>query len=457
MDTTATILAVSSAPGRSTRGLVRISGPDAFGLVADRLVPAPAVGAVERGVSGRRLRFGEHDLPVLVFLAPAPGTATGEDIVELQAPGNPVLLSRIVESLIESGTDAGLDVRLAEPGEFTARGFFNGRCSLTEAEGVAATIAACSDAQLRAASMLRTGRLGAVAAELSEAIAGVLALVEAGIDFSDEDDVVAITPAELLDRIEPVRSRIGEVLDRSVGMEQLQSLPQVVLCGPPNAGKSTLFNAMLGIDRAVVSGQPGTTRDVLREPIDVSDGTGPAHEVLLVDLAGLDPLDPSPMNLRMQAMAQDAIDAADLLLVCSGPGGADMLPDDERVLRVRTKSDLATAQPAPDDVSVCAQRGDGLELLRARIRERLADRVVHLEAHAMALQPRHETELREAMEGLQEVCALVDPHRCAPALPGSELVASSLRRSLDATASLDGDLTPDDILGRIFSSFCIGK
>lgn len=456
MDTTATILAVSSPPGRSARGLVRISGPDAFRLIADRLVPMLDVGAVDRGMSGRRLRIGDHELPVLVLLAPGPGTATGEHIVEVQAPGNPDLLSRIVESLIGSGRDAGLDVRSAEPGEFTARGFFNGRCSLTEAEGVAATIAACSDAQLRAASMLRTGRLGAVASELSEGIAGVLALVEAGIDFSDEDDVVAITPHALLDRIGPVQARIEEVLDRSVGMERLQSLPQVVLCGPPNAGKSTLFNAMLGRERAVVSGRPGTTRDVLREPLDVSGGTGPAHEVLLVDLAGLDPLDPSPMNLRMQSMAQDAIESADLLLVCSEPGGEVVHVDDERVLRVQTKSDLAT-EATHDAASVCARSGEGLGALRDRIRARLSDRVVHLEAHAMALQPRHEAELREAMEGLQEVLAIVEPERSAPALPRPELVASSLRRSLDATASLAGDLTPDDILGRIFASFCIGK
>ena len=457
MDTTATILAVSSPPGRSARGLVRVSGREAFALATEAVLRPGDDRGFSRGITVARLRLGDRLLPVLLLTAPGPGTATGEDIVELQMPGNPSLLAMAVESLIERGQAAGLDVRLAEPGEFTARGYFNGRCSLTEAEGVAATIAAQSDAQLRAAAMLRTGRLGTVATELSEDIAGVLALVEAGIDFSDEEDVVAIGPGALLDRIAPIRSRMADVLDRSIGMERLQSLPQVVLCGPPNAGKSTLFNALLGNERAVVSGQPGTTRDVLREPIDVSNEGGPAHEVMLVDLAGIDPLDPSPINQRMQSMANEAIDAADLLLLCNESVDPSPPTVDERSLRVVTKSDLASRPSPPDAVCVCAQSGEGLGLLRDRIWDRLADRVVHLEAQALALQPRHETELREAVAGLEEVCALVEPARTDAKLPCPELVAASLRRSLDATASLAGELTPDDILGRIFSSFCIGK
>ena len=457
MDTTATILAVSSPPGRSARGLVRISGHDAFALLRLRLDPCPPDPGMPRAIVPARLQFGDAALPVLVLTAPGPATATGEDVVELQAPGNPRLLARIIESLIEAGTGAGLDVRLAEPGEFTARSFFNGRCSLTEAEGVAATIAACSDAQLRAASMLRTGRLGTEAMELSESIAGMLALVEAGIDFSDEEDVVAIAPGDLLDRLAPVRDRIREVLERSVGMESLQALPRVVLCGPPNAGKSTLFNALLGSNRAVVSASPGTTRDVLREPLDLSGGTGPPHEVMLIDLAGLDAEDPTPLNLRMQSLAHEAIEQADLLLVCHEAGSNAKTIEDERALYLQTKCERPGDAPEPGALPVSAQRGDGMDSLRAAIRERVHDRPVLLEANAMALQPRHEAELRDAMEGLDQVHELIEPSRDHRSLPSPELVASSLRRSLDATASLAGAMTPDDILGRIFSSFCIGK
>ncbi len=457
MDTTATILAVSSPPGRSARGLVRVSGREAFALASEAVLLPEDAEVCCRGIRVARLRLGDHLLPVLLLTAVGPGTATGEDIVELQMPGNPSLLAMVVESLLERGRATGLDVRPAEPGEFTARGYFNGRCTLTEAEGVAATIAAQSDAQLRAAAMLRTGRLGTVATELSEDIAAVLALVEAGIDFSDEEDVVAIGPDALLDRLVPIRSRMADVLDRSIGMERLQSLPQVVLCGPPNAGKSTLFNALLGNERAVVSGRPGTTRDVLREPIDVSNGGELPHEVMLVDLAGIDPLDPSPINQRMQSMANEAIDAADLLLICTESVAPIPPTMDERSLCVVTKTDLAERPSPPDAVRVCARSGDGLGLLRDRIRDRLADRVVHLEAQALALQPRHETELRDAVAGVEEVCAVVEPARANRTLPCPELIAASLRRSLDATASLAGELTPDDILGRIFSSFCIGK
>ncbi len=457
MDATATILAVSSPPGRSARGLVRISGRSAFALMRLRLDPCPPDEGVPRTIIPTRLQFGVGDLPVLVLTAPGPATATGEDIVELQAPGNPHLLARIIDGLIEVGTGAGLDVRLAEPGEFTARAFFNGRCSLTEAEGVAATIAACSDAQLQAASMLRTGRLGTVAMELSESIGGMLSLVEAGIDFTDEEDVVAIGPEALLERLAPVRERVREVLDRSIGMEMLQALPQVVLCGPPNSGKSTLFNALLGSSRAVVSASPGTTRDVLREPLDLSGGTGPSHEVMLVDLAGLDAMDPSPLNHRMQAAAHEAIEQADLLLACHEAGSSAVPIEDERALHLQTKCDLSGADAEPGALVVSAQRGDGMDSLRAAIRDRLEDQHTVLEANAMALQPRHEAELRQAWEGLEEVQALVEPARARQSLSNPELVASSLRRSLDATASLAGALTPDDILGRIFSSFCIGK
>lgn len=457
VDTTATILAVSSSPGRSARGLVRISGPRAFDLIARELTSGFLAEAVRREIRPARLQFSGAQLPVLLLTAPGPTTATGEDVVELQAPGNPLLLAGIVDALVESGRSGGIDVRRAEPGEFTARAFFNGRCSLTEAEGIAATIAACSDAQLRAASMLRTGRLGTVAMELSESIASMLALVEAGIDFSDEDDVVAISPEELVLRIGPVRSIIHGVLDRSVGMESLQSLPHVVLCGPPNAGKSTLFNALLGHERAIVSDRPGTTRDVLREPVDLSDSGAVSREVMLVDLAGIDPLDPSPLNHRMQDMALEAIEHADLLLVCR-PFGSDFeMPEDDRVLRISTKSDLDVADADSDSVGVSARSGAGMDALRSEIRSRLDDRIVLLEAGAMALQPRHESELRESLAGLDQAFALVAPSRELPALPHPELVAAALRRSLDATSSLAGELTPDDILGRIFSSFCIGK
>jgi len=457
VDTTATILAVSSSPGRSARGLVRISGPRAFDLIARELLSAFHAESVRREIRPARLRFSGSELPVLLLTAPGPTTATGEDVVELQAPGNPLLLAGIVDALVESGRSADFDVRLAEPGEFTARAFFNGRCSLTEAEGIAATIAACSDAQLRAASMLRTGRLGTVARELSESIASMLALVEAGIDFSDEEDVVAIPPDELVSRLEPIRDVIHGVLDRSIGMESLQSLPHVVLCGPPNAGKSTLFNALLGHERAIVSDRPGTTRDVLREPMDLSVGNAATREVMLIDLAGIDPLDPSPLNHHMQDMARDAIEHADLLLVCR-PSGSDFeMADDDRVLRVSTKSDLEEADADSDSIGVSARSGVGMEPLRDAIRTRLDDRMVHFEADAMALQPRHEAELRESRDGLDQVHDLVAPSRGLRALPHPELVAAALRRSLDATSSLAGELTPDDILGRIFSSFCIGK
>ena len=300
MLTSATILAVASPPGRSLRGIVRISGAEAFALIQ------PHVDDCAVGVHRATFQIaGAARFSILMLTTRAPHSYTGEDSIELQMPGNPTLLERVIRTLIESGGARGLDVRRAEPGEFTARAFLNGRLDLTQAEGVAATIAARSDAELAAARLLTTGRLGEFAMGVADDLAAALALVEAGIDFTDQDDVVAIAPADLHARLCDLRSRIDSQLRRSVGMEQLQSIPWVAIVGPPNAGKSTLFNALLGHERAVVSPIAGTTRDVLAEPLTIATPHGRA-EVMLVDLAGLDDQDASPMNTQMQSAAQSA-------------------------------------------------------------------------------------------------------------------------------------------------------
>lgn len=450
MDTTAVILAVASPPGWSLRGIVRASGAACFEL----LWPSLRSPTRDRGVSPARLRADGLDVACLALVFPGPRSYTGEDSAEIQLPGNPALLERVIEALLQSGRVRGIDARRAEAGEFSARAFLNGRMSLTAAEGVAATIAARSDAQLRAARLLAGGRLGGLARELGDSIAGTLALVEAGIDFSDQEDVVPIAPGILVRRLVPPRDHVDRVLDRSVGSEQLDAIPRVVLTGVPNAGKSTLFNALLGHTRAVVSEVAGTTRDVLTEPltIDTPDGTA---EVMLVDLAGSAAAE-SSLDEQMQSVAGQAIAGADLLLHCVPAGArADTppVPPDNEIL-VRTKCDLAQARGGG---GVCALTGGGLDRLRDIIAEHLADRAVSLAADALALRPRHEAALRSARRNLQDAIDLVEPAGCARILPQPELVAASLRLALDDLAALAGDISPDDVLGRIFSTFCVGK
>ncbi len=443
-----TIVAVSSPPGRSPRGLVRLAGPGAA-LTALSLLEPPAPPLVPNRLSPVRLAEGR--LPALLAFFAAGRSYTADETVELQLPGNPVLLERVIRACLASGA------RLAEPGEFTFRAFLAGRLDLTQAEGIAATIAATSDSQLRAAGLLRRGKLGGIAGDLVDRLGTQLALVEAGIDFTDQEDVVPIAPSALAENLAGIVAALDSLLTRSRSWGSLETLPRVVLVGPPSSGKSTLFNALLDRERAVVSATPGTTRDVLAEPLTLHRDDGPAVEVMLVDIAGLD--DPAAsLDRAAQAAARQAVESADLLLIVRDPTRPPQPPLPEPAaaptLTVATKCDVA---PCAAEVAVSARTGAGLDLLRAAIRERVGDRGVALAADTLALRPRHTAALRSAAAHLGAAASLLADQADHRAIEGVELVADHLRRGLDELAGLGGTLTPDDIIGRVFATFCVGK
>lgn len=451
MDVDATILAVASPAGRAARGIMRGSGADLLPLLQPHLSGVRKLHD-RRGLCRTRLAVDGLDLPCLAIVFKAPRSYTGQDAVELQVPGNSLLLERIIDGLLASARARSLDVRRAEPGEFTARAYLNGKMDLIAAEGVAATIAAHSDAELRAARMLSSGALASFAHRSADDLASALALVEAGIDFTDQEDVVAIDPHDLHARLRDLRDRIEAQLRRSVGMESLEEIPWVVFRGAPNAGKSTLFNALLGRERAVVSEIAGTTRDVLAEPMTIDTAHGPA-EVMLIDLAGADEAD-TIVDREMQTAASEALRRAALILHCVPAG--DLKPDARgREIVVTTKTDRHAGPPLFGP-AVSAVRGEGLGDLKRLIAERLADRAVSLEADVMVLQARHESALRRAAEHLREAQDVVESSRDRQ-IESPELIASSMRAALDDLAGLAGDVTPDDVLGRIFTSFCVGK
>ena len=448
LNTADTIVAVSSPPGRSPRGLVRISGDRAAEILQTLGLAWPE----PRHLTAGRLRLSsQQELPVLVGAFRGPGSYTGQDLAEVQLPGNPALLERVVRRIMESAA------RLAEPGEFTCRAFLSGKMDLPQAEGVAATIAAASDGQLAAAKLLRQGRLGSFAVEVADDLADVLALVESGIDFTDQEDVVPIAPGELDRRLARLGLRIADLLEHSRAWGVLEALPRVVLAGAPSTGKSTLFNALLGRLRAVISALPGTTRDVIEEPLTLPDSQGRDVEIMLVDIAGLGTAG-NALDRRIQDLANSALERADLVLHVDDGGGfvLDLPRAEVPVIRVHTKSDQAPPPPTCN-VSVCALTGSGLSDLRRAIGAAIGDRAVGVSAQMLALQPRHAAALCDAGAGLAAARRLLEPQRGEIAIDRVELVAHALRGALDELAALAGRTTPDDVIGLIFARFCVGK
>lgn len=444
-----TIVACATGLAPGARAVVRMSGPEAAWFASERLgLPSRA-----RFAGGRRLVLKEVQFPVLVIFAPGPRSYTGEDTLEMLLPGGPALVRRVVDELC-----ARPGVRHAEPGEFSARAYLNGRLTLEQAEGVSGVIAASSRSMLDAARDAMSGAAGARYAAWAEEIASILALVEAGIDFSDQEDVVAIAPDELRRR---VRALTAEMLARAGGpSEQGSARVRVALAGRPSAGKSTLFNALLGRARCVVSASPGTTRDAVVEPLTLHDDPRGPITVDLADLAGVDGASPvGEIDAAAQSRARAEIQRAQIVLMCRAPEIADDgvevldgvgVPSD-RIVEIRTKAD----RPGPvwaGAIGVCAIDGRGLDTLRRVLAERAWARAASVASGgaAGACLPRHRAAISAALKHLSALESLEGETH-------AELVADTLRAALDELGELTGRVERDVILGRVFASFCIGK
>jgi tRNA modification GTPase len=421
---------------------------------------------VRRGVTRGRARIATDDgacssVPVLAMWMESGASFTGEDSLELSCVGAPAVVEYLATALIDGARAGGFGARLARAGEFAFRAHLAGRISVDEAEAIAARIAATSDAEIAASDEIAHGVFGARAAELLARTAEALALVEAGIDFTDQDDVVAI-PADELARRAAAIAAACESLRGGQQSARANAVALVVLAGAPNAGKSTLFNALLGRARSVASDLAGTTRDAIVERIALGAGL----EVDLADLAGLDGIDSAgPIELAMQRRAQEMLSAADVVVRCTPPGGARVeLATASDVIDVATMADLA---PVADELaglswtlnlSVSARSGSGIEPLRTAIAARIRrDRALR-RARLATILPRHDAAFAAAHAALTETTA----HASASATRGRrvddvELVASLLRAALDALGEVAGPMHPDDVLGLVFSRFCIGK
>jgi tRNA modification GTPase len=431
-----TIFATASGYGRAAVSLIRISGRQSRFILQTLAgsVPAPRRAAV------RVLRepgTGEPLDQALVLWLPGPGSFTGEDQAELHIHGGLATRAAVLRAL-----SALEGCRPAEAGEFTRRAFLNGRMDLSQVEGLADVIDAETEAQRRQAMLQLEGRLGQAAERWREDILQVLALLEASLDFSDEGDVPADLEAHILRRLGLVeRDLVGVLANRSG--ERLREGLSVVLAGPPNAGKSTLLNALARRDVAIVSPVAGTTRDIIEVHCDLG-----GLPVIVADTAGLresgDAVEQEGV-LRARARAQEA----DLVLWLIPPEEPEAeAPPARRLLRVGTKADLGGSR-ADCDLLVSAASGEGIpeliERLAAEAEAALGggDAIVTRERHRKALERAHASVVR-AREMLKTGGPL-------------ELAAEEVRLGSRAVGEITGRVDVEHVLDRLFSSFCIGK
>ena len=445
-----TIVAAATAPGRGGIGVVRVSGPAVPQIAVAMLGALPQ----PRQVMLRPFRAGDGE-PIDVGMAlyfPAPHSYTGEHVLELQGHGGPVLLETLIERVIALGA------RRARPGEFTERAFLNDKIDLAQAEAVADLIDAGSRAAAKAAMRSLQGEFSARVATLTEALIELRLYVEAAIDFPEEE-VDFLSDRELGDRLEAVRSQFDEVQASARQGRLLRDGMTVVIAGPPNAGKSSLLNRLAGHDAAIVTAIAGTTRDVLRERIDI-DGL-PLH---ILDTAGLrdsgDAIEEEGVRRARMEMARAdrvlfVIDAATDPLADAYIEERERLPGGVPVTLVFNKCDLAAGTPladtfaGPPRVSISALRGDGLDTLRTHLQQCMGFQVS--DAGNVSARQRHLDALERARSHVEEGARQLHETRAG------ELMAEELQRAQRVLAEISGEFSSDDLLGRIFSGFCIGK
>ncbi|HMB95249.1 MAG TPA: tRNA uridine-5-carboxymethylaminomethyl(34) synthesis GTPase MnmE [Tepidisphaeraceae bacterium] len=430
MNTSDTIAAISSAVGASARMIVRASGPLAREIHQHLTSESQFIAAAaKRG----RICFSDLAFPAQIYTFASPQSATGEDVVEFHVPGNPLLARLLLEELIRRGA------RQAEPGEFTARAYFNGRIDLTAAEGVAATISAQNQQQLHAARQLMSGELAHRLRPMLDALVETLALVEAGIDFSEED-ISFLTKTQIAQRLTQVDASLTKLISQSARFERLSHEPRVVLVGRPNAGKSTLLNALCGYDRAVVSPHAGTTRDAIWAQVDLPRGA-----VRMIDVAGLD-ASSDEISQAMQQHARRAIEEADIVVLvrdCTDDRPPIDLPRKPN-LHIASKSDLKQTNLA-DELPVSAMNGTNLDRLRNHLDDLAFGQSTT--GATLALNARHLQSIEQARDSLARAQQTAAP----------EILAMELREALNSLGQVLGIVTPDDVLGKVFATFCIGK
>ncbi len=468
LQTDDTIVAVSTAAGAAPRGIVRLSGPEAINLAKGVF---SAGGTCLEKIGGFRAVDGVInisglgiELPGRAYVFRRPRSYTRQDVVELHTPGAPAITAALLDALICAGA------RQAEPGEFTARAFFSGRLDLSAAEAVADIIDAADDAHLRSAMATLGGRVHRLCSDAAATAAECLATIEASIDIAEENIRLADSRT-LAGELTALAERLYRVAAEAGDMPEITRTPTVVLAGRANVGKSSLLNALTGVDRAIVSALAGTTRDVLSEAMTLDDGTA----LTLQDAAGFLHCD-DPLEAAAHVAARAAVARADCVLFVVDASADDFAADLALLAEVRAanrrapilmlanKCDSPAAATARTEqlasqarlelLTTSAVTGEGLDAVKKCLAERL-----HVSSHrcgeAIGLHERQRRCLASAADSAARAAELLGGS--AEIADVAELAAVELRAALAELGQISGQVATEDILGRIFARFCVGK
>jgi tRNA modification GTPase len=441
-----TIVACATGPGPSALSVVRISGPDAFAVLR-QLVPAFEE---EKRVSHKAFLAGiksDGQLldEALVTIFKAPASFTGENVVELGLHGSPFILREVIRACISTGC------RLAAPGEFTRRAYLNHKMDLAQAEAVGDLIAAETEAAHRAAFQQLKGNLSREIQELRQQLIDFTALVELELDFSEED-VEFADRSKLKNLVNEITRHIGKLLNSfATGTAVKNGIP-VVIVGPPNAGKSTLLNALLEEEKAIVSPVAGTTRDVIEDVLDLE-----GIRFRFVDTAGLRKTEDLVESIGISKTREQLSKAAFVLLLQAPDSDTREVNTIEQeiqeralpYLKIHSKSDLSSGNF--NGFSISASTGSGMEELKTEIVRRSVNLEMLQAETSLITNLRHYEALEKTRQALQQVEAALED-----GLTG-DLLATDIREALFHLGSITGEITIEDVLGSIFSRFCIGK
>jgi len=443
--TTDTIAACATPPGRGGVGIVRVSGPAVKTLSKQILgdLPVPRMAVHRQFLDEQGLAIDDG----LALYFPGPNSFTGEDVLELQGHGGPVVIDMLLDRLFAAGA------RPARPGEFSERAFLNDKLDLAQAEAIADLIDSSTQQAARSALRSLQGEFSQRIQSLAEKMVELRVYVEAALDFPDEE-IDFLADDSVLGRLSAIEMNLNQIFEEARQGSLLREGMNLVLAGKPNAGKSSLLNALSGREAAIVTHIPGTTRDVLKESIHI-DGM-PLH---ITDTAGLRDSE-DPVEQEGIRRAWQAIEQADILLLLIDDSQSsddeaarirDRLPPGLRVIEVYNKIDISHRPEGlhGDEMGISAHTGAGIEALKQLLKEHMGFHGI--EEGQFLARRRHLHALEKAQAHVNAARVQLEVYNAG------ELMAEELRQAHDHLGEITGKMTSDDLLGAIFSSFCIGK